>query len=109
MAGLRQEMRVGLRDRFARARDSGDLPANADLDALARLVLVIAWGMAIEAKSGARREHLHGRSRWHWPPGRMPGDAAAKGGKEGPDRGSGAGLYSPSLRISGRLSHNSFS
>jgi hypothetical protein len=59
MAGLREEMRVRLRDRFAVARDSGDLPANADLDALARLVLVIGWGMAIEAQSGASREDLH--------------------------------------------------
>ncbi len=46
-------------DRFARARDSGDLPANADPDALARLVLVIGWGMAVEAQSGASRQDLH--------------------------------------------------
>jgi hypothetical protein len=59
MAGLREEMRVRLRDRFARARDSGDLPANADPDALARLVLVIGWGMAVEAQSGASRQDLH--------------------------------------------------
>lgn len=59
MADLREKMRVRLRDRFAVARDSGDLPANADLDALARLVLVIGWGMAVEAQSGASREDLH--------------------------------------------------
>jgi AcrR family transcriptional regulator len=59
MAGLREEMRVRLRARFARARDSGDLPANADPDALARLVLVIGWGMAVEAQSGASRQDLH--------------------------------------------------
>jgi AcrR family transcriptional regulator len=59
MAGLREKMRVRLRDRFAVARDNGDLPANADLDALARLVLAIGWGMAVEAQSGASREDLH--------------------------------------------------
>lgn len=59
MAGLRKEIRVRLRNRFARARDSGDLPANADPEALARLVLVIVWGMAVEAQSGACREDLH--------------------------------------------------
>ncbi len=59
LAVLRERLRVRLRDRFACARDSGDLPANADPGALARFVVVLAWGMAVEAQSGAGRKDLH--------------------------------------------------
>jgi len=58
MAGLREELRGRLRDRFVSARNSGDLPANADPDALARFVIVMGWGVAVEAQSGASREDL---------------------------------------------------
>lgn len=59
LADLRERMRTRLRDRFAYAKDTGDLPAEADPDSLARLVTVLAWGMAVEAQSGTRREDLH--------------------------------------------------
>lgn len=59
LAELREQMRARLRDRFAEARSSGDLPATIDPNALARLVAVIAWGMAVEAQSGASRKDLH--------------------------------------------------
>jgi AcrR family transcriptional regulator len=59
LAELRERMRTRLRDRFAYAKGARDLPADADPDALARLVTVIAWGMAVEAQSGAGREDLH--------------------------------------------------
>ncbi len=58
LAGLREQMRTRLRDRFAEARSSENLPAGMDADSLARLVLVIAWGMAVEAQSGASRKDL---------------------------------------------------
>ncbi|WP_189050509.1 TetR/AcrR family transcriptional regulator [Aliidongia dinghuensis] len=58
LAELREQIRKRFRDRFAEAHGSEDLPAGMDSDALARLVLVIAWGMAVEAQSGATREDL---------------------------------------------------
>lgn len=58
LAELREEMRTQLRDRFAKARRSEDFPAGMDADSLARLVLVIASGMAVEAQSGASRKDL---------------------------------------------------
>ncbi|HEX4114129.1 MAG TPA: TetR/AcrR family transcriptional regulator [Stellaceae bacterium] len=59
LADLRERTRLRLRDRFAYARRTGDLPKSADPDALARLVTTIAWGMAVEAQSGAGRKDLH--------------------------------------------------
>ena len=59
LAGLRERVRVRLRDRFAYAKGAGDLREDADPDALARLVTIVNWGMAVEAQSGASREQLH--------------------------------------------------
>lgn len=47
-----------LRSRLERAREEGELPASTDCAALAGLVMAVAQGMAIQAKSGASREHL---------------------------------------------------
>jgi len=47
-----------LRDRFERAKAEGDLPADADPDALARYTMTVAQGMAVQATSGASREAL---------------------------------------------------
>jgi AcrR family transcriptional regulator len=58
LAELREQMRKRLRDRFAEARGGEGLPAGMDADSLARLVLVIASGMAVEAQSGASRKDL---------------------------------------------------
>ena len=58
LAELREQMRARFRDRFAEARGGEGLPAGMDADSLARLVLVIAWGMAVEAQSGASRKDL---------------------------------------------------
>lgn len=59
LAEIREEMRTRLRDRFADARRSEKFPAGMDAESLARLVLVIAGGMAVEAQSGATRKELH--------------------------------------------------
>jgi AcrR family transcriptional regulator len=59
LADLRKQLRLKLRKRFIAARASGDLPSDSDPDALARLVVTVAWGMAVEAQSGATRKDLH--------------------------------------------------
>ena len=59
LAELRKTSRIELRKRFKRFKSSGALPADADPDALARYVFTIAWGMAVEAQSGASRDDLH--------------------------------------------------
>ena len=59
LADLRKASRIELRKRFKRFQSSGALPADADPDALARYVFTIAWGMAVEAQSGASRDDLH--------------------------------------------------
>jgi AcrR family transcriptional regulator len=58
LSELRGQMRKQLRDRFAQAREGSGLPAGMEADSLARLVLMIAWGMAVEAQSGASRKDL---------------------------------------------------
>lgn len=58
LAELREKMQSRFRDRFAEAREGEGVPAGIDADALARLVLVIAWGIAVEAQSGASRKDL---------------------------------------------------
>ena len=50
---------VKLRRRFQEAKSSGDLPSNSDPDELARFILIVRWGMAIAAQSGASRKDLH--------------------------------------------------
>lgn len=59
LAELREQTRLQFRDRFAEARGGEGLPAGMDAVSLARLVLVITGGMAVEAQSGASRKDLH--------------------------------------------------
>lgn len=59
LAKLRGELVVRLRRRIAKARGTTDLPVNADPDVLARYISVIAWGLAVEAQSGAKRKDLY--------------------------------------------------
>lgn len=47
-----------LRARFATAVDEGDLPAGTDPGALARYVMTVANGIAVQAASGATRPDL---------------------------------------------------
>ena len=54
-----EQSRIELRKRFKRFKSSGALPADADPDALARYVLTVAWGMAVDAQSGASRDDLY--------------------------------------------------
>jgi AcrR family transcriptional regulator len=59
LAERRKASRIELRKRFKRFQSSGSLPADADADALARYIVTVAWGMAVEAQSGASRKDLH--------------------------------------------------
>ena len=59
LAERRKAVRIELRKRFKRFKSNGALPADADPDALARYVLTVGWGMAVEAQSGASRDDLY--------------------------------------------------
>ncbi len=48
-----------LQDRLQRARQEGDLPADAEPADLARYVMTVVQGMAVQAASGAGRDALH--------------------------------------------------
>jgi AcrR family transcriptional regulator len=63
--GIRDELREWreyrkktLRKRFQRAIAEGDLPAGTNAEALAQYVMVVAWGLALEAHSGSSRRQL---------------------------------------------------
>lgn len=58
LAELREEMRIALRDRFAKERDSAQR-GNMSAEVLSRLVVSLAWGIAVEAQSGTSRKELH--------------------------------------------------
>jgi AcrR family transcriptional regulator len=71
LAGWRNWALALLRDRFQRAVDDGDLPPQARADALARYVLAVSNGMAVQAASGASAEDLQGvadAALRSWPP-----------------------------------------
>jgi AcrR family transcriptional regulator len=59
LAARRGRLEALLRQRLERARDGGDLAPDSDPDGLARYVMTIALGMAVQAKAGATREQLH--------------------------------------------------
>jgi len=58
LAARRAQTEDLLRDRFARARDEGDLKPSADPAALARYISAVTVGMGVMASSGADREAL---------------------------------------------------
>ena len=47
-----------LRERFSRARAEGDLPADADPAALAKYVVTVQHGLAVQLAGGADRQEL---------------------------------------------------
>jgi hypothetical protein len=55
---LRIAAQKTLRDRFARAKREGDLPADARPDSLARFIVSLYQGMTVQAISGATRKDL---------------------------------------------------
>ncbi|MCG5213232.1 hypothetical protein [Streptosporangium sp. KLBMP 9127] len=60
-----------LQERFQRAVDEGDLPAGTDPGLLARYLMAVANGIAVQAAGGATRDDLHmvaDMALRHWPP-----------------------------------------
>jgi AcrR family transcriptional regulator len=58
LVARRKKADDALRARFERAVAEGDLPADADAGDLARYVVTVVRGMAVQAASGATREEL---------------------------------------------------
>ncbi|MEU4512343.1 TetR/AcrR family transcriptional regulator [Nonomuraea wenchangensis] len=58
LAAWRNDGCSRLRERFQRAVDDGDLPAETDPRLLARYVTTLAFGIAVQAASGVGREEL---------------------------------------------------
>ncbi|MEV0219075.1 TetR/AcrR family transcriptional regulator [Streptomyces sp. NPDC050704] len=54
----RNEGTLRLRDRFQRAVDESDLPSDTDPGLLARYLMAVANGIAVQAASGATRDNL---------------------------------------------------
>ena len=59
LAKLRERTRAEVTKRFRKAKAEGDLPENAHPEGLARYILVVGYGMAVEAQSGATGKDLH--------------------------------------------------
>ncbi|MFJ8010786.1 TetR/AcrR family transcriptional regulator [Streptomyces fagopyri] len=59
LAGRRAAGEAALRTRMERARDEGELPADADPADLARFFATVSQGLAVQAVGGASREELH--------------------------------------------------
>ena len=72
LAAWRESGTAHLRDRFRRAVDDGDLPADADPGLLARYLMTVANGIAVQAAGGADRDELQlvaDMALWAWPAG----------------------------------------
>lgn len=67
-ADRRRAMSARLEERFDRARGEGDLPADADPAVLARYLMTVSNGIAVQASGGASGDDL-----------RMVADAALRG------------------------------
>ncbi|GJD95469.1 TetR/AcrR family transcriptional regulator [Methylobacterium iners] len=77
LASRRAQTETELRERFAQARECGELPEGADPAALARFLSTVASGMAVLASSGATRDALRDVAR-------VSLGAFAGGGASGP-------------------------
>ncbi|MEV7732915.1 TetR/AcrR family transcriptional regulator [Streptomyces sp. NPDC088921] len=71
LTAWRDDGRARLRHRFQRAVDEGDLPPGADPELLARYVMTVANGIAVQAAGGATRSELQqvaDAALRNWPP-----------------------------------------
>jgi AcrR family transcriptional regulator len=59
MAAVRARGEAMLQERFERAKNDGDLPADAHPESLARYVMAMGQGMSIQAAGGASNKDLH--------------------------------------------------
>lgn len=70
IASQRKARRAKLRKRFQEAKASKDLPPDTDPEELARFVLAVRWGIAMEAQCGASKRDLYrivARAMRAWP------------------------------------------
>jgi len=58
LAMVRAAAESAVRQRFERAIDEGDLPSGTDAAGLARYVIIVIWGMSVQAAGGANRAQL---------------------------------------------------
>ncbi|MEV1045675.1 TetR/AcrR family transcriptional regulator [Streptomyces sp. NPDC049916] len=58
-SGWREDVYLRLRERFRTAHADGDLPPSSDPDLLARFVISVSAGIAVQAAGGAGRVELH--------------------------------------------------
>ncbi|WP_030748360.1 TetR/AcrR family transcriptional regulator [Streptomyces sp. NRRL F-5135] len=71
LSAWRDEHTSRLRDRFRQAVDEGDLPPGTDPGLLARYLMTVANGIAVQAAGGATRDDLQGvadMALLNWPP-----------------------------------------
>jgi AcrR family transcriptional regulator len=71
LTNWRDDACARLADRFRRARDDGDLPPTSDPGLLARFLMTVSSGIAVQAAGGADREELHqvaDAALRNWPP-----------------------------------------
>lgn len=71
LVAWRNEHTARLRDRFRQAVDEGDLPPGTDPGLLARYLMTVANGIAVQAASGASRDDLQlvaDMAMQSWPP-----------------------------------------
>lgn len=59
LTGWRNEAVARLRERFQRALDEGDLPPGTNPGVLARYVMTVSNGIAVQAAAGASPDDLH--------------------------------------------------
>jgi len=58
LSSFRDQIHQAFVQRFKRAKAEGDLPKNADSAALARYLITVAQGIAVQTSSGSRRKEL---------------------------------------------------
>jgi AcrR family transcriptional regulator len=71
LTAWRDDARVQLQERFERAVDERDLPPGTDAARLARYVMTVSFGIAVQAAGGVGREDLQevaDTALRHWPP-----------------------------------------
>jgi AcrR family transcriptional regulator len=71
LADWRNDACIRLKDRFQRARDEGDLPPTSNPGLLARFLMTVSAGIAVQAAGGAGRDELNrvaDAALQNWPP-----------------------------------------
>ena len=59
LSGHREALRLRLEERFSTSLAQGELPAGSNPKTMARFIMALAGGIAVEAQSGASRKDLY--------------------------------------------------